>query len=170
MVRKVRELAWEVAEKNNIKVLANWQTETQAGIGWFQGFKKRHSDKLSIRTPEACSTVRAMAFNKPTVTKYYDKLEEILNRHPSFCDGSRIYNLDDTSTSTVQNIRKLVSPKGVKQVHQVKTAERGTSVTTSVIIGAYGIILPPVVIFPRKVFKNHMLINAFLGTLGLAHD
>jgi len=111
-----------------------------------------------------------MAFNKLTVEKYFDKLEEVLSRHPSYQDGSRVYNLDETSTSTVQTIRKLVSPKGVKQVYQVKTSERGTSVTTCVIIGAHGIILPPVLIFPRKHFKSNMLINAYPGTLGLANE
>ena len=111
-----------------------------------------------------------MAFNKTTVSEYYEKLEEVLNRHPSFGDGSRIYNIDETCTSTVQNSQKLVAPKGVKQVHQLKTAERGVSVTTSVIIGAHGVILPPVMIFPRKVFKSNMLINCFPGTLGLANE
>lgn len=139
-------------------------------ISFITGFKKRHSDKLSIRTPEACSIARAMAFNKPNVDKYFDKLQEVLSRHESFRDGSRVYNLDETSTSTVQNSRKLVSPKGCKQVHQVKTAERGVSVTTSVIIGAHGTVLPPVMIFPRKVFKSNMIINAYPGTLGLAND
>ena len=92
-------------------------------------------------------------------------LAEVLQRHPSFADGSRIGNLDETSSSTVQNTRKILSPKGVKQIHKIKTAERGISVTTCCIVMAYGMVLPPVMIFPRKKFVNHMLTNCFPGTL-----
>lgn len=36
-VEKVRDLAFEVAEKNNIQVPDNWRRERMAGIDWFQG-------------------------------------------------------------------------------------------------------------------------------------
>lgn len=135
----------------------------------FSAFRHRHPE-LSIRVPELCSIARAMAFNRTTVSNYYDKLEQVLYRHESFRDGSRIYNLDETSTSTVQNARKIVSPKGIKQLHQIKGAERGTSVTTAVIIGAHGTVLPPIQIFPRKKYVNAFLINSFPGALGLANE
>ncbi|XP_039305744.1 uncharacterized protein LOC120357909 [Solenopsis invicta] len=138
-----------------------------AGIDWFKGFKNRHTN-ISIRVPEGCSIARASAFNKINVDNFFDKLNEVLKRN-SFMDGSRLYNMDETSTSTVQNARKIICLKGVKQVHQVKSAERGTSVTTCCFIRA-GVIIPPVMIFPRKYFKSSMIINAFPGTLGLAND
>lgn len=111
-----------------------------------------------------------MAFNKTTVENFYDKFSEVRTRHPSFEDGSRIYNLDETCTSTVQNVRKILSPKGVKQVHKVKGAERGVSVTTCVIINAHGSVLPPVHIFPRKKYVPDLLINCFPGALGLGNE
>lgn len=135
----------------------------------FSGFQKRHPN-LTIRTPEACSIARAEAFNKVNVAMFYDKLREVMSRHPSFADGSRVANLDETSTSTVQNVRKIICPKGVKQVHKIKSAERGVSVTTCCIVGAYGTVIPPVLIFPRKKFVPHMMNNAFPGSLGLANE
>lgn len=117
--------------------------------------------------PEACSVARAMAFNKYNVKEYFKKLEEVLLRNNSFRDGSRTYNLDETCTSTVQNQRKIISPKSAKQIHQVQGAERGISVTTCVIIGAYGVVLPPVLIFPRKKRILDLMINTFPGSLGL---
>jgi len=111
-----------------------------------------------------------MAFNKTNVQTFQDKLEEVLLRHENFRNGSRVYNLDETNTSTVGNSLKVISPKGVKQIHQVKGSERGVSVTTCVIIGAYGIVLPPILIFPQKKFIPVLMINAFPGSLGLANE
>ncbi|EFN89698.1 hypothetical protein EAI_09099, partial [Harpegnathos saltator] len=64
---------------------------------------------------------------------------------------------------------KIVSFKGVKQVHQVKSAE-STSVTTCCFIGAHGVVIPAVMIFPRKYYESNMALNAFPGTLGLANS
>lgn len=111
-----------------------------------------------------------MAFNPTTVKVFYDKLEEVLKRHESFRNGSRGYNLDETNTSTVQNTRKILSPKGVKQVHQIKGAERGVSVTTYAIINGHGAVLPPVHIFPRKKFVPDLMINAFPGAIGFGNE
>jgi len=41
-IQKVRELAWEVAQKNNINVPENWQREKQAGIDWFHGILSQY--------------------------------------------------------------------------------------------------------------------------------
>ena len=133
------------------------------------GFQKRQPN-ISLREPEGCSVARAMAFNQTNVNLFFDKLAEVRERHLTFKDGSRVYNLDETNTSTVQNTKKILSPKGIKQVHQIQGAERGVGVTTCAIIGAVGSLVPPVMIFPRKKFVPDFLINAFPGTLGLAND
>lgn len=36
-VIKVRELAYEVATRNNLKMPPSWERDTMAGIDWFQG-------------------------------------------------------------------------------------------------------------------------------------
>ncbi|KAJ8909638.1 hypothetical protein NQ315_015330 [Exocentrus adspersus] len=73
-----------------------------------------------------------------------------------FQDGCRIYNLDETSTTTVQKCAKILAEKGIKQVSKAVSAERGTLVTTCCIINA-GHALPPAM----------MTQNAPGGTLGL---
>ena len=96
------------------------------------------------------------------------KLKEVYSRNSSFADGSRLYNLDKTATSTVQNPNNIITLKGVKQVAQGTSAERGTLVTTCCIINALGHALPPVMVFPRTHFKQYMINEAPPGTLGLA--
>ena len=56
----------------------------------------------------------------------------------------------------------------MKSVCKVTSAEKGTVVTTCIIISASRQYLPPVIIFPRVHFKEHMLSGAPSGSLGLA--
>ena len=52
--------------------------------------------------------------------------------------------------TTVQQLQKVLSPKGQKQVGQATSRERGELVTCVGIINAVGNKLPPCLIFPRK--------------------
>jgi len=45
-VLKVRELAFEVADKNKIKMPENWKKTSQAGIDWFYGIRHRFIIKM----------------------------------------------------------------------------------------------------------------------------
>ncbi|KAK3911895.1 Pogo transposable element with KRAB domain [Frankliniella fusca] len=165
---QVRELAFQMAKKNSVKYPSTWDEEEKAGVEWLFGFRQRHPE-LTMRKPEQCSVDRAAAFTPENMKTFFGNLKNAVDRHPSFADGSRVYNLDEIGTTTVGSVkRKILAPTGVKQVYQSKTGERGTLVTTLCIIGANGSALPPVMVFPRVNFQPHMLINAYPGTLGLA--
>lgn len=166
-MNECRQIALEMALLNNITVPKSWHVKKMAGIDWMDGFRSRNPI-LSLRTPEGCSLARATSFNPHNVAIFYDKLYEVLQRNPNFSNGSRIYNLDETSTMTVQKHQKVLAVKGTRQVSKVTSGERGTLVTTACIIAASGQYLPPVMIFPRVHFKSHMLNGAPPGTLGLA--
>nr|XP_047129405.1 MFS-type transporter clz9-like [Hydra vulgaris] len=80
-----------------------------------------------------------------------------------------IFNTDETGCSTVSAPTKIIAAKGSKQVGQVTSAERGTLVTTLFFVNAGGGTIPPVFIFPRVSYKDHMLNNGPSGALGLSH-
>ncbi|XP_049855216.1 uncharacterized protein LOC126335795 [Schistocerca gregaria] len=122
--------------------------------------------QLSLQTPEGCSLSRATGFIKFNVSNFFDKLEEILKRHPNFADGSGIFCLDETGT-TVQKSQKILAVKGVKQV-KATSAERGTLVMTCCIINALASSQPPIMILPHVNFKDHIILGAPADTLGLA--
>lgn len=164
--KEVRRIAYQMGKINNIQMPPTWNTNEMAGKEWFRFFKQRHPE-LAIRKPEPCSLARATAFNKVNVQKFFNNLKVALQRHESFADGSRIYNLDETATTTVQRPQKIVTRKGTSAC-KVTSGERGTLVTTCLIINALGQALPPVMVFPRKNFQTHMLNGAPSGTLGLA--
>jgi len=161
--------AYETALENNLPIPQNWKDHKRASYDWIYGFLKRHT-KLSIRKPEACSLSRGTTFNRHTVGIFYDNVENVLQRHPSFADGSRLFNLDETGSKTSVNTPPLVvAPKGKKQVHQNTSAERGTLVTTCLFVSALGVVYPPCMVFPRVKFNPKMLDGCYPGTLGLVN-
>lgn len=162
-----RRLAFEMAERNNMKFPEKWNETKMAGRDWFTGFLKRHP-QLSIRTPEATSLARATAFNRHTVGRFFDLLETVIT--DTNAEGRRIYNLDESGFTTVQKVPKVVAEKGCKQVGQVTSRERGELVTCCAIISATGVGIPPVLIFPRKKFRETMMNGAPEGSLGLVND
>ena len=112
-----------------------------------------------MRQPEATSLARAAAFNKVNVQKYFDLLQSLIQDFK--IQGKDIYNL-------VQNVPKIITQKGQKQVAQITSRERGELVTLCGIISATGVALPPVLVFPRKKYHAEFLNGSPEGSLGLA--
>lgn len=167
-VTDVRSLVYEVALLNNKKVPEKWHETKLAGVEYLYNLRKR-DNRLSLRTPEGCSLSRATSFNRHNVGLFFDNLENVMSRQSVFGNGTRVFNLDETNTMTVQKNAKVLAAKGQRQVSKVTSAERGTLTTTCYIVSALGNALPPVMIFPRVHFKQHMIADAPAGTLGLAN-
>lgn len=165
--RQVRRVAYQMAKVNNIQYPTSWDKDQRAGIEWLRSFKLRHPE-LRMKKPEACSMARATAFNKETVRCFFNNLKNVMDRHPSFGNGCRVYNLDETATTTVQRPQRVMGPKGKHNICKITSGERGVLVTTCAIVCASGQALPPALVFPRKTFKDHMMNGAPPGSLGLA--
>lgn len=108
--KETRQLAYQLAIANQLKVPSSWLSNQIAGVDWLRSFRKRHSD-ISLRKPEACSLARATAFNRTNVQLFFNNLKEAFQRYSGFGDGTRVYNLDETSTTTVQRPQKILAPK-----------------------------------------------------------
>jgi len=165
--KHARKLAYEMAMLNKLNVPEKWVEESSAGADWLNGFLHRHQ-QLSIRSPEAMSLARATAFNEHNIRAYFDQLEPLVAKLNS--GGRVIYNLDETGCTTVPRVPKVVAQKGVKQVGQVTSRERGELVTLCGIVSATGVALPPVFVFPRKIFREVLMNGAPEGSLGLVSE
>lgn len=162
----LRKLAYEYAVANNIAIKEGWKTNSMASKDWLFGFLKRHSN-LSIRKPEATSLARATAFNRHTVSLFFENLGKVYEKYKF--GFHEIYNVDETGLTTVQRPSKIIATKGTKQVGAITSAERGTLITLALAVSASGNSVPPFLIFPRKKFKNIMLANAPPGCVGAVH-
>ena len=69
-------VAYDCAEANGIQHNFNRRTG-EAGKDWCHDFMARHSDEISLRTPEPTSAARARAFNQGAVNAFSDLLETV---------------------------------------------------------------------------------------------
>ena len=144
-----------------------YNEKKMAGRKWFRKFLTRHP-QLSLRNPEPTRIARAAGFNKPSVHRFYDILEPIIDKYKF--DATTIFNMDETSLSTVQKPGKIIAVKGKHQVGSTVSAERGTNVTCARCVSAHGYFLPPFLIFKRKRLRDDLQEGASPGTAFAVQD
>jgi len=158
-------LAYEVAVRNNIKHNFSLEKKT-AGNDWFQGFISRNRT-LSLRKPESTSIARVIGFRRSEVSRFYDNLSEVYAKE--LFDASRVFNVDETGMSTVQQHKhKVIAELGKKQIGKIVSAEKGETITAVVCVSASGVFVPPMLIFPRKNLNSRLLHGAPPDTVGAA--
>lgn len=163
----LRTLAYDYAVRLDRKFPESWRENNLAGVDWVQGFMKRHP-RLSLRKPENTSLSRSTSFNKTNVMDFYENYSRALQKYPF--TASRIFNLDETGVMTVVQAPNVIAEKGVKQVGQAVSGERGNLVTMVGIVSASGNTIPPVFIFPRARFHDTFMNGAPPGSLGLVNS
>jgi len=159
-------LAFDFAEKLKIPHRFN-KEKGIAGKDFFYSFTKKYLD-IVLRTPESTSISRAVGFNKPQVDRFYDLLNQLLEKFPA----SRIYNADETGVSNVHKNDKVISIKGKKQVGKLTSAERGRNITLMFAMNVTGHFVPPLFIFPRKKMDkyNRLMIGAPPQSIAIPHE
>ena len=160
--KDVMEMAYSVARRNGLTTVFNDEKKS-AGKKWFKHFMKRHPE-LSLRQPESTSFARARGFNADSVSNFFDLLEKQIDEKK--LDSTRIYNVDETSVSTVQKkSQKIVSQKGKHQIGSVSSGERGQNTTVVCCMSAAGQYVPPLILFKRVRACNALSIGAPAGSL-----
>lgn len=162
-----RSVAFQLAERNHLNHPFN-KDKKIAGKDWMKNFLARHQD-LSIRKPEATSGARAMGFNRPNVTRFFDLLAEVVDKYRITAD--RLYNCDETGiTVNPKGHSKIIAARGKRQVGVLTSAERGETVTAELCYSAAGIYMPPMLIFPRKRMQKEFELGLPPGSWAEAHE
>nr|XP_022910138.1 uncharacterized protein LOC111421198 [Onthophagus taurus] len=142
---EVRTLAYLYAVANAKSDPASWDIGKVAGKEWLRQFLRRHQD-LSLRKPESTKLLSRGNFTP-----------------------EKIWYCDETGLTTIHVPPKIIGPKGIKQLGQMTSGERGQNVTMIASINAIGNHIPPMMIFPRVNFKLHMLKSCPIGSIGAAN-
>lgn len=166
-IRTTRKLSYDYAKAIKKTIPNSWNKNEIAGREWLNGFRKRFPS-LSLRKPEPTSLGRATSFNKSNVMKFFENLKNILSRYN--IRPENIYNIDETALSTVHKPVKVLAPKSIRQLGKMTSGERGITVTMIGCINAIGNAIPPMLIFPRVFYKEHMLKGAPPGSVGDANS
>ncbi|CAK1554377.1 unnamed protein product [Leptosia nina] len=141
-----------------------------AGDDWYKSFRKRHPD-LCLRQPEPTSVARARGFNRPQVERFFDLLEDQIDKNQ--VDVTRIYNVDETGIQTTSNKPpKVLTKTGQKkrQVGVISSVERGKLTTVVCCCNAAGSFIPPFMIFGRKRMNFRLLDGSPPGTVATCTD
>lgn len=157
----VMRTAYRIVEKSGRK------HPFQNGMGgraWFDSFCARNPG-ISLRTPQALSFCRAKAANKQTMDEFFAKLGATLARLNLLTKPMQMYNLDETGISIVHKAGKVVCAVGRKHLWSVTSAEKGKTHTVLVCASASGIVLPPMMIYPRQRMRDKLKESAIPGTL-----
>ncbi|XP_072401074.1 uncharacterized protein [Diabrotica undecimpunctata] len=164
--KEIRKLAFQLAVKYSLNMADTWRQNAMAGEDWFSGFMKRNPE-LSIRCAQATSLSRAASFNVTNVKLFYDNLANVMDKYKF--EPKDIYNIDETGVTTVQKPSKVVAEKGTRQVGALTSGERGTLVTIALAVNAIGNSIPPIFIFPRKRYKDHLVRDSPVGCIGVGN-
>ena len=149
---KCRRLAFEFAVQNNITIPDNWVKKRITGIDWFLSFQFKYG--LSVRKPEATSLARATAFNRHTVGKFFDQLGDLYDR----------YKFEMHDICNLNELRKnRVAPTRKKRIDSVTSAKVGELVTVLYAVGASGVVVPPMFVFPRVNFRSNFIVGGPVG-------
>ena len=97
-----------------------------AGRSWFEGFMCRRNLTIRTRTPLSYYC-RAISANKKTITDFFGKLVTIVFKP-----------------------NKVIAELSRRHVYEVSAAERGKTHTILSCVSASGFVLPPMMIYPRK--------------------
>ena len=142
----VMSIAYKVAEK--LKKQHPFTGES-AGRSWLDGFRRRHPN-ITIRTPLPLSYNRAVSANIDTVNDFFGKIGGIYGRLNLISKPMCIFNADESGVSIVHRPGKVLTQLGRKTVYSISSAERGKTHTILACVSASGLVLPPMMIYPRK--------------------
>ncbi|KAK4287748.1 hypothetical protein Pmani_039190 [Petrolisthes manimaculis] len=107
---EVRRMVYNYAHACKSKSIPEaWERNRMATTDWYYSFMERHPD-LVLKAPEGMSIARIVAFNKVNVETFFKAYTLALEKYQFTPD--RIFNLDESSLSTVMKPCKVVCARG----------------------------------------------------------
>lgn len=127
------------------------------GDGWYKAFMKRHPE-LTTRKSEGVSAASSTV-SEQDIRKWFEGIysylcekgyKEVLE-HPE-----RIFNADETNFQLCPQNKRVIAPRGTKNVYEVELAKSKTTLTVLFTFSAVGSYAPPLIIYPGKRLRKEI--------------
>ena len=127
------------------------------------------SQEVSVTTTESLhSHDRGVALwiSSSVFFEIYEPAMYTIQHNPA-----RLYNCNEMGITTVQHKHtKILGLKGKGQISSVQSAERGSLVTVVTCLSPTGHIIPPLLVFPRKIMKEELMNGTPPGSIHACHS
>lgn len=124
-------------------------TNNYPGIGWYKAFLKRHPE-LTVRKPEPV-TPASSRVSESDIRKWFQDIYTYLEEkkfHYILNDPNRVFNGDETNFLLCPQNKKVLAPKGVRNVYEVDCGVAKSALTVMFTFSASGLTVPPLIIYP----------------------
>nr|CAI5866984.1 unnamed protein product [Callosobruchus analis] len=128
--------------------------------GWYKAFLRRHSE-IALRTSEG---VTAASGNVSGENIREEGYMEILN------DPSRVFNADESGFQLCPKTKKVLAPRGAKNIYEVDVGQAKASITVLFTFAAAGNITPTMIVYPYKRLPSDIVNSIPDPSWGVAHS
>ena len=139
------------------------QKDAIVSEGWWVSFKNRNKN-VTIRKAEKVSYIRSISSRPEILEKYYDLLHETLVKNEILDKPCQLFNMDETGMPLNPEPPKIIAGKGQKHPVATTSGEK-SQITVVSCCNAGGYVIPPMVIFDRKVLKPELTLGEVPGTM-----
>lgn len=118
--------------------------------GWMKAFLKRHP-KITFRTPEGITSASSTV-SETNIRKWFTEIETYLKEkgfYEILEDPSRIFNGDETCFLLCPKNKRVLAPKGSKNVYEIQHHPK-KNLTVMFTFSAAGAIAPPMIIYAQS--------------------
>ena len=123
----------------------------------------RRQLSLSLKNSGAISLSRTTSFS-PTNVNQFLLSSDVIKKYKF--KGIDIKNIDKAGITAVQKPDHAIARRGLKWVSAMTSAEKGTLITTARPLHVVGNSIPPILVVPRKRYKNCFVSSGLLGFAG----
>jgi hypothetical protein len=128
--------------------------DNHPGEGWYKGFLRRHQE-LTERQPEAV-TLASANVSEADIRSWFQQIETYLKEEDLFQildDPIRVFNSDETNFQLCPKTKKVIAPRGTRNVYEVDRGQAKFTLTVLFTFAASDTITAPMIIYPYKPYK-----------------
>lgn len=128
------------------------------GRKWFELFLKRHPH-ISQRVSQTLTPSRS-SIEKRHIEQWFHKVERDLENYPGILNfPDRIFNTDETAFFLNPTGKKVLAPKGTKNIYLSGANDEKENITVLVTVSASGEVAPPMVVLkysrvPKQIVES----------------